>query len=100
MYNRSRGMLDLSLLVTHVVVSIMSSLNYIMTCSFSGKTFWLNSPPSIICAFMSEILCERDRHEIFYNKRCVSGKKCDHYGNIALFHHKYPIDINDQSLSI
>ena len=26
-------------------------------------------------------------------------KKCDHCVNIALFHHKYPIDINDHSLS-
>ena len=58
-----------------------------------------NSPPSTIHAFISEILCERDSHDIFYNKRCVSGKKCDNCGNIALFHHKYPIDINDQSLS-
>ena len=24
-----------------------------------GKTFWQNSPPSTICAFISEILCER-----------------------------------------
>ena len=64
-----------------------------------GKTFWLNSPPSTIHAFISEILCERDSHEIFYNKRCVNWKKCDHYENLALFHHKYPIDINDQSLS-
>ena len=64
-----------------------------------GKTFWSNSPPSTIRAFISEILCERDSHESFYNKRCVGGKKCDNCGNIALFHHKYPIDINDQSLS-
>ena len=60
-----------------------------------GKTFWSNSPPSIIRAFISEILCERDSHNNFYNKRCVGGKKCDHCENLALFHHKYPIDIND-----
>ena len=59
----------------------------------------MNSPPSTICAFISEILCERDSHEDFYNKRCVSGKKCDNYGTLALLHHKYPIDINDPSLS-
>ena len=64
-----------------------------------GKTSWSNSPPSTIRAFIYEILCERHSHEIFYNKRCVSGKKCDNCGNLALFHHKYPIDINDQSLS-
>ena len=61
-----------------------------------GKTFWSNSPPSTIHAFISEILCERDSHENFYNKRCVGGKKCDHCGNLDLFHYKYPIDINDQ----
>ena len=65
-----------------------------------GKTFWMNSPPSIIRAFISEIRRERDSHEIFYNKRCVDGKKCDNCGTLALFHHKYPIDINDQSLLI
>ena len=64
-----------------------------------SKTFWLNSPPSIIRALISEILCERDSHEIFYSNICVSGKKCYHCGNIDLFHHKYPIDINDHSLS-
>ena len=64
-----------------------------------GKTFWSNSPPSTIRAFISEILCERDSHEIFYNKRCVDGKKCDNCGTLALFHHKYPTDINNQSLS-
>ena len=61
-----------------------------------GKTFWLNSPPSTIRAFIYEILCERHSHEIFYNKRFVGGNKCDHCGNLSLFHHKYPIDINDQ----
>ena len=64
-----------------------------------GKTFWSNSPPSTICAFISEILCKRDSHKIFYNKRCVSGKKCDNCGTLALFYHKYPIYINDPSLS-
>ena len=60
----------------------------------------LDSPPSTICAFIYEILCERDSHENFYNKRCVGGKKCDNCGTIALFHHKYPIYIiNDPSLS-
>ena len=64
-----------------------------------GKTFWEKSPPSTIRAFITEILCERDNHEIFYNKRCVGGKKCDGCGELALFHQKYPIDMNDQSLS-
>ena len=64
-----------------------------------GKTFWSNLPPSTIRAFIFEILCERDSHKIFYSKRCVNGNKCYHSRNIALFHHKYPIDMNDQSLS-
>ena len=68
---------------------------YYDTFLWFGKTFWPNSPPSTIHVFISEILCERDSHKIFYNKRCVGGNKCDHCGNIALFHHKYPIDIND-----
>ena len=64
-----------------------------------GKTFWSNSPPSTIHSFISKLLCGRDNHKIFNNKRCSSGKKCDHCVNLALFHHKYPIDINDQPLS-
>ena len=59
-----------------------------------GKTFWSKSPPTIH-AFIYEILREKDSHKIFYNKRCDGGKKCDNCGNLALFHHKYPIDIND-----
>ena len=68
---------------------------YYDTLLWFGKKFWPNSPTSTICAFISEILCKIDSYEIFYNKRCVGGKKCDHCGIIALFHHKYPIDIND-----
>ena len=64
-----------------------------------GKTLWPNSTPCTIRAFISKIICERDSHKIFYNKICVNGKKCDNCGNPSLFHHKYPIDINDQSLS-
>ena len=72
---------------------------YYDTFLWFGKKIWSNSPPSKIRAFISEILCARDSHENFYNKRCVGGKKCDHYGNIYLFHHKYPIVINDDSFS-
>jgi hypothetical protein len=65
-----------------------------------GKTFWKNSPPpSTIHDFISQILCGRENHELFYQKKCVGGKKCDHCGNLTLFHNKYSIDINDQSLS-
>ena len=32
-----------------------------------GKTFWENSPPlSTIHDFISQILCEREGHELFY----------------------------------
>ena len=34
LYNKSHGMLDLSLFMTHVVVAIIFSLNYITTHSF------------------------------------------------------------------
>ena len=65
-----------------------------------GKTFWENSPPpSTIHDFISKILCEREGDELFYQKKCVGGKKCDDCGNMTLFHCKYPIDMNDQPLS-
>lgn len=87
--------------MTLVVVVIMWNLNYIMTSSLIlVKKFWKNSPyPSTIHDFISGILCERENHEIFYQKKCASGRKCDHCGNFTLFHEKYPIDMNDQSLS-
>ena len=56
-------------------------------------------PPSTIHDFISQILCGREIHELFYQKKCVGSKKCDHCGNLTLFHKKYLIDINGQSLS-
>jgi hypothetical protein len=65
-----------------------------------GKTLWPSSPPpSTFYVFISEIICEREGDELFDQKKCVGGKKCDHCGNINLFHSKYPIDMNDQSFS-
>ena len=65
-----------------------------------GKTLWPGSPPpSTFCVFISEILCEREDDDLFYKKKCVGGKKCDHYGSLSLFHSKYHIDMNDQSFS-
>ena len=62
-----------------------------------GKTFWKKSSPlSIIHDFISEIICARESHELFYQMKCVGGKKCDHCGNLTLFHNKYSIDKNDQ----
>ena len=61
-----------------------------------SKTFWKNSPPpSTIHGFISEILCERESHELFYQKKYIGGKKSDRCGNLTLFHNKYSIDIND-----
>ena len=65
-----------------------------------GRKFWKDSPPpSTICDFISQILCERESDEVFYKKKCVGGKKCDDCGNLTKFPNKYHIDINDQSLS-
>ena len=41
-----------------------------------GKFFWKNSPPpSAIHDFISQIICARENHELFYQKKCVGGKK-------------------------
>jgi hypothetical protein len=65
-----------------------------------GKTLWPDSPPpSTVHVFISEILCEREDDDLFYQKKCVGGKKCDRCGNLSLFHSKYHIDTNDQSFS-
>ena len=64
-----------------------------------GKVFWENSSPSIIHDFISQILREREGDELFYQKKCVGGEKCDDCGNLSLIHSKYPIDMIDQSLS-
>ena len=34
----------------------------------------------------------------FTKKNALVVKKCDHYGNLTLFHNKYPINMNDQSM--
>jgi hypothetical protein len=36
-----------------------------------GKNLWPSSPPSIFCAFISEILCEREVDELFYQKKVL-----------------------------
>jgi hypothetical protein len=62
-----------------------------------GNTLWQGSPPpSTVRVFISEILCEREDDVLFYKKKCVGGKKCDHCGNLSLCHSKYHIDMNDQ----
>ena len=41
-----------------------------------GRTFWNDSPPpSTICDFISQILCETQSDELFYENKCVGGKK-------------------------
>jgi hypothetical protein len=67
---------------------------------YFGKTLWPSSPPpSTFHAFIYEILCEREGDELFYQKKCVGGKKCDPCGNLSFFHSKYHIYMNDQSFS-
>jgi hypothetical protein len=37
-----------------------------------GKTLWPSSPPpSTFCAFISEILCEREGDDLFYKKNVL-----------------------------
>ena len=55
-------------------------------------------PPSTISDFTSQILCERESDELFYEKKYVGGKNCDNCGNLTKFQNKYHTDINDQSL--
>ena len=65
-----------------------------------GRTFWKDSPPpSTIHGFISQIICGRESHELFYQKKCIGGKKCDDCGHSTKFQNKYRTDINDQSLS-
>ena len=54
--------------------------------------------PSTIRDFISQILCERERNELFYENKCVGDKKCDDCENLTKFKNKYRTDINDQSL--
>ena len=62
-----------------------------------GEIFWKNSPPpSTIHDFLSQILCERQNDELFYENKFVVGKKCDDCGNLTEFQNKYHTDINDQ----
>ena len=65
-----------------------------------GRTFSKDSPPpSTIHDFISQILCERESDELFYEKKCVGSKKCNDCGNLTTFQNKYRTDINYQSLS-
>ena len=64
------------------------------------QMFWAHSPPpSTIHDLISKTICEREGDGLFYQKICVRGRKCDHCRNMTLFHFKYPINMNDQSLS-
>lgn len=33
--------------------------------------------------------------KLYYQKKFVGGKECDHCGNMNLFHSKYSINMND-----
>ena len=51
-----------------------------------GENLWPSSPPpSTFCSFISEILYKREGDELFYQKKCVGGKKCDRCGNLSCF---------------
>lgn len=65
---------------------------------FGKKNWKISPPPSTIHGFIYGIICERESDELSYQKKCVGGKKCDHCGNLTLFHNKYSIDINYKSL--
>ena len=92
--NKNHCMLNLLLSVTLVVIVIMWNLSYIMLLSLIlVKMFWAHSPPpSTIRYFISQILCEREGDELFYQNKCVAGK-CDHCGNPTLFYSKCHIDM-------
>ena len=65
-----------------------------------SRTFWKDSPPPpTIHDFVSQIICGRESHELFYQKKCVGGKKCDDFGNLTKFQKKCRTDMNDQSFS-
>ena len=99
--NKNHGMLNLSLYVTLFVVIIMCNFNYIMTPSLIlvkqfGK-FHLLLPLSMIS--YPKFYVEEKIMNYFTKRNVLVVKKCDHCGNLTLFHNKCPIDINDQSLS-
>ena len=48
---------------------------------------------------MAQILCGRESHELFYEKKCVGGQKCDDCGILTKFQNKYRTNINEQSLT-
>lgn len=85
----------------HVVVVILWNFNYIMIPSlifvkFFGKIHVLR--PLSLFSYPKSYVKEKVMN-LFYQNKCVGGKKCDHCGNLTLFQNKYSIDINDQLLS-
>ena len=49
--------------------------------------------------FISMILCNRNPQNVFFNKRCVGGRRCHECGDLVLFHRKFPIDPTHPGLS-
>ena len=48
--------------------------------------------PHIGRDFISMILCNRNPENVFFNKRCVGGRRCHERDDLALFHRNIPID--------
>ena len=98
--NKNHGVLNLSLSMTLVVVVVMCILSYIMKLELIlvkcfGKIHHL-LPQSVI-SYPKFYVKEKVMN--FLPKKCVGGNKCDDWGNLTLFHSKYPFDMNDKSLS-
>jgi len=55
--------------------------------------------PHIVRDFICMILCNRNPEQVFFNKRCVGGKRIPECIDLALFHRKFGIDPMDPALS-
>ena len=49
--------------------------------------------------FVFTILCKRNRNDVFFNKRCVGGRRCPKCGNLALFHRHFTFYLEHSELS-
>ena len=45
------------------------------------------------------ILCNMNLEQVFFNKRCVGGRRCPKCSDLTLFHRKFPIDPTHPGLS-
>ena len=54
--------------------------------------------PHTMWDFISMILCNRNPENVFFIKRCVGGRRCHEFGDLALYR-KFPIDPTHLGLS-